>query len=133
MQTDQPGIINLSNGIFPTGDLDLDTLLNTYHFDSVKTYYSYPNFPWLTIFTKEEYNLIPVENEFEAIESVFIAEFSKVCIGDGNTITLIRNNSSATITFSIGSGDCPAGCIYHKYWEFKVMNGKATFIQTYEN
>ncbi len=133
VQTDDAGIINLAQGIIPTGDLDLDVLLNTYHFDSVKTAYSYPNFPWLTIFTKDEYNLLPVEKEFENIESVFIAEFNKGCIGDGNTITLIRENSKATITFSIGSGDCPAGCIYHKYWEFEVRNGKAKFIKTYEN
>lgn len=133
VQTDDPGIINLSQDSIPTGDLDLDALLATYHFDSVKTFYSYPNFPWLTIFTKDEYNLTPLEDEFEEIESVFIAEFGKGCVGDGNTITLIRNNSSATITFSIGSGDCPAGCIYHKYWEFEVTNGVATFVQSYEN
>lgn len=133
VQTENPGIVNLSNGIIPTGDTELDDILTTYHYDSVRTYYSYPNFPWLTIYTKDEYNMIPLEETFENIGSVLIAEFNKGCIGDGNTITLIRGNSTATITFSIGSGDCPAGCIYHKYWEFKVTNGVTEFIQTYEN
>lgn len=133
VQTDNPGIINLSNGIFPTGDTDLDNILTTYHFDSVRTAYSYPNFPWLSIFTKDKYNLIPLEETFENIGSILIAEFNKGCIGDGNTVTLNRDSSSATITFSIGSGDCPAGCIYYKYWEFEVINEKAKFIKTYEN
>ncbi|NLP57576.1 hypothetical protein [Lutibacter sp. B1] len=133
VETNKPEIENLSKGIIPTGKAKLDNLLTSYDFDSVRTSYSYPDFPWLTIYTKDEYNMIPIEREFEAIESVLIAEFSKGCVGDGNNISLTRSNSSATITFSIGSGDCPAGCIYHKYWEFKVSNGYAKFVRTYED
>lgn len=124
-------IKNLANGIFPTGESNLDNLLNSYGFDSVRTSYSYPRFPWLTIYTNDEFNMIPIEKEFMDIESIQIAEFNKGCIGDGNSIELTRFDNSATITFSIGRGDCLAGCIYHKYWEFKVSNGKAEFIKTY--
>lgn len=131
VKTELLEIQNLSNGIFQTGESSLDNLLSTYSFDSVKTSYSYPNFPWLTIYTKNEYNMIPIEKEFTDIKSIEIADFSKGCIGDGNNIALTRDNTSAIITFSIGSGDCPAGCIYHKYWEFEVKEGKAVFIRTY--
>lgn len=124
-------IKNLANMIMPTGESELDNLLNTYHFDSVRTAYSYPNFPWLTIYTEDEYNILPIESEFNNLRSVLMTDFSKGCVGDGNTITLSRNDQSATITFSIGKGDCPAGCTYHKYWEFEVINGKANFIRTY--
>jgi hypothetical protein len=48
-------------------------------------------------------------------------------------ITLSRDGDSATITFSIGRGDCPAGCIYHKYWEFRVLNDYAEFVKTFED
>ena len=133
VKTDLLEIENLSNGVIPTGETYMDNILNTYNFDSVKTFYSYPDFPWLTIYTQDEYNLIPIEKEFDDLESVLIADFNKACIGDGNTISLIRDNSSATITFSIGQGDCPAGCIYHKYWEFEVSNGVAKFVKAYEN
>ncbi len=124
-------IKNLANNKFPTGETELDNILNTYNFDSVKTSYSYPRFPWLTIYTDDEYNMIPIEKEFSDIESIQIAEFSKGCVGDGNSIELSRGDDSATIIFSIGSGDCPAGCIYHKYWEFSVSNGIAEFVKTY--
>ena len=131
VNTELTEIQNLADNVIPTGETSLDNILNTYNFDSVKTSYSYPNFPWLTIYTSDEYNMIPIEKEFANIESVLIAEFNRGCGGDGNTITLTRDDNSAIITFSIGRGDCPAGCIYHKYWEFKVSNGIAKFTRTY--
>lgn len=133
VQIDQPEIENLSNGIFPTGETELDNILSTYGFDSVRTSYSYPDFPWLTVYTKKEHNMIPLEIEFGALDNILIAEFNKGCVGDGSSISLLRDNSSATIIFSVGSGDCPSGCINHKYWEFKVTNGFAYFVRTYEN
>ena len=131
VNTASPEIENLSNNVFPTGESSLDNILNAYGFDSVKTSHYYPDFPWLTVYTQDEYNMIPIEDEFAAIESIQTAEFNKGCAGDGNNITLTRNDHSAIITFSIGTGDCPAGCLYHKYWEFQVSNGMAKFIRTY--
>lgn len=133
VDTSLPEIQNLSNNIIPTGEANLDAILNNYNFDSVKTFYSYPDFNWLSIFTKDEYNLLAVENEFENLQSISIAEVGGGCVGDGNQITIERNESSAIIVFSIGWGDCPAGCIHHRYWEFKVENGQAEFIETYNN
>jgi len=124
-------IINLVEGITPTRNPNLDNLLNIYSFDSVRTSYSYPRFPWLTIYTKNEFNMIPIEQELMNVESVEVAEFNKGCIGDGSTIELIRSETFVTVTFSIGSGGCPAGCINREHWEFKVSNGIAEFIRTY--
>jgi len=126
-------IQNLSDEIFPTGKSELDELLNFYGFDSVRLSYSYPRFPWMTIYTDKEFNMIPVENELEELSSIEIAEFSKGCIGDGNNITLERFEDYAIISFSIGSGDCPAGCIKRRYWEFRVANGRARLMRSYEN
>ena len=125
-------IQNLANGIFPTGDPALDHILSTYEFDSVSRFSSYPNFAWLSIYTQNEYNLIPAEREFAGLASIQVAEFNKGCIGDGDNITLARYADFDIIIFSIGRGDCPAGCIYHRYWEFKVANGTAEFIRSYE-
>ena len=131
VNTELSSIQNLSQGIIPTGDKELDKVLVAYEFDSVSTFYGYPSFSWLTVFTKKEYNMIPIEEEFNQLESVLIAEFGKGCIGDGNNIKLIREESSDTIIFSIGRGDCPAGCTYRRYWEFKVSNGVAKFVKAY--
>jgi len=133
VQTDSQEIENMVNGIIPTGNSQLDNILTTYHFDSVRTVYSYPSFPWLTIYTPDEYNMIPIEKGFNEISSIILAEMNNGCIGDGNNISLDRNGDSAIITFSIGSGDCPAGCIYHRYWEFKIVSDYAVFIRAYDN
>lgn len=133
VQTSSSEIVNLVNGIIPTGNTELDNILQTYEFDSLSTSYSYPNFPWLTIYTSKEYNMIPIAEELNNIPSIVLAEMNNGCIGDGNNISLKRSGDYAIITFSIGSGDCPAGCIYHKYWEFKVVNDYAEFLREYEN
>ncbi len=131
VKTGLPEIQNLANGVIPTGNTNLDNILIKYQFDSVETSHNYPGYLRLTIYTDNKYNLIPIEKEFGNLPQVILAEFNKACIGDGANIELSRDNGSAIITFSTGSGDCQAGCIYHKYWEFKVVNDKAEFIRTY--
>lgn len=124
-------IQNLSKGIIPTGNADFDLLLAKYGFDSVKTSYSYPDFNWLIIQTKKSFNMLPVANEFKNTPGVLNSDFSRGCIGDGNSISLKRGVNSATIIFNIGSGDCPAGCIYKRFWEFLVDKSGAKFIRAY--
>jgi hypothetical protein len=134
VKTDQPEIINLAKGNIPTGNRQLDVLLSAYGFDSVKKFSSYPDFNWLTIYSKKEYNLIPIVEKLKGISSIIMTDMETgPCIGDGPTISINRFNDHADVTFSIGDGDCPAGCIYHKYWEFRVEDSKATFIKSYED
>jgi hypothetical protein len=133
VKTNLAGIQNLINGVIPTGNSDLDKLLAKYQFDSVQTKLNYPNAILLKIYSNSEYNLIPIEKEFGDLHQIIDAYFNTGCIGGRNQIDLLRNNDSATITFSVGSGDCQAGCIHRKYWEFNVVEGKAEFIRTYGN
>lgn len=126
VNTSAPEIINLARGIIPTGDLKLDELLITYKFDSIRLSYSYPGFPWISINTKESYNLIPIINACEKLSSVIIAENNGGCF-DGNNIVMTNEGEKATLDFSIGEGDCPAGCIYRKHWIFIIDNNIARF------
>jgi hypothetical protein len=134
VKTDQSEIRNLSSGVIPTGNQELDLLLSAYNFNSVKKSYSYPNVPWLTIYSTNEYNLIPIVQKFRQISSIILTDMEKgLCVGDGNTISMTRYKDYAQVVFSIGDGDCPAGCIYHKYWEFHVKENSAKFIKSYED
>lgn len=132
VDTEQGEIQNLAQNVIPTGESTLDNLLTTYGFNTVSTSNSYPQFPWLTVRTDEILNMIPLQKAFDDIESITFAEYEKGCGSwDPLDITLSRDDNSATITFSLGWGDCPSGCMQRKYWEFEVTNGTATFIRTY--
>jgi hypothetical protein len=129
VNTTAPEIISLVNGQIPTGDNALDNILTKYEFDSLRTAYSYPDFPWLSIYTKNSYNLTPIIKALEKIPSVILAENNGGCL-DGNDIHLERDLNIATISFSIGRGDCPAGCIYRRYWIFRIENNRVQYIET---
>ncbi|NWJ52354.1 MAG: hypothetical protein HXX14_15970 [Bacteroidetes bacterium] len=121
-----PEIIKLVNGTRPTGDPKLDGLLNTYQFDSIKKSYNYLKFPWISIYTKKSLNLVPIINSLKQLPYVPIAENNGGCF-DGNDIILKRDGTKIMIDFSIGEGDCPAGCTYRRHWIFSVENGIAKF------
>ncbi len=130
VNSESPEIIKLANGEIPTGNKQLDYLMETYEFDSVRTSYSYPQFAWLSVNTDNTYNLLPIINEFEKIPSIVLAENNGGCF-DGNNILLERGDDKTTIDFSIGRGNCPAGCIYRKHWIFGVENSLARLVKVY--
>ena len=119
-------IINLVRGTRPTGDPNLDELLNTYKFDSIKKSYDYPVFPWISIYTKKSLNLIPIINSLKQLPYVPKAENNGGCF-DGNDIILTRDGIKTMIDFSIGVGDCQAGCMYRRHWIFSVEYNIAKF------
>lgn len=125
-----PEIVNLIKGNIPTGNMNLDHILINYGFDSIETSYGYPKFPWLSVNTDHFYNLKPIIEAFEKLSSVTVAENNGGCF-DGNNITLERDNNQTTVSFSIGRGDCPAGCIYRRTWIFQAINNEATFLKSY--
>ncbi len=133
VETEAPEVINFIAGIIPTGNTTFDNILNSYEFELDNMGYNYPNTNWIGIKTSKEYNMLPVEEEIKSLISVIDTESNKLCIGDGNTITLERDANMARITFSVKWGDCFSGCIHAKFWEFIVANGKAHFIKAYEN
>ena len=132
VDTESAEIQNLSQNIIPTGESALDNLLTTYGFDTVRTSNSYPGFPWLSLGTDNALNMIPLVQAFNELEPINFVEFEKECGSwDPWSITLDRDDNLATITFGIGWGDCPSGCMQRKYWEFEVANEVARFIRTY--
>ena len=131
VNAEAPEIIKLANGEIPTGNQKLDYLLEIYEFDSVRTSYGYPQFSWISVNTEKTYNLLPIIKEFEKIPSIVLAENNGGCF-DGNNVKLEREKDKTTIDFSIGRGDCPAGCIYRKHWVFAVENGLARLVKVYD-
>jgi hypothetical protein len=127
-----PDIKNMISKIHPTGNQNLDYLLNTYSLDSVKKEHTYSAFTSLTLFTKKEFNMIPIANKFNENPSINLASIVNRCGGDGPTISLTRSSNSAILTFIDAWGDCPAGCGNAKYWEFKIVDGEPVSVKITE-
>lgn len=130
---DTPSIQNLSKGIVPTGDNKIDDILTTYPYEKITTLPDFPSFiPIIFVYFKYEYYIYPILYMFNNISGVNYAT-PNLPIGGGNNIKLVRNGNASTIEFSIGWGDCQAGCMYHRYWEFEVIDYKAQFIRSYND
>lgn len=115
----------------PTGNALLDSIVTAFKFNEVQTSYSYPDFNWLTIISDEQLNLFPIIKELRTLPFFHIVEFGGGAVGDGNDITMERSQGVIKLDFSIGWGDCPAGCIYRKHWVFEVdKNCNASFIKS---
>lgn len=132
VDTSYAHIQNLAAGKTNTGHQVLDNILTTCHFDSVKTTHAYPHYPAMTIYSDKLYNMLPITESLSQIPGITWAYCGGACGGDGNTITIDKQNNKAFITFSIGRGDCMSGCIYHRYWQFVVENNIAKFVKSWD-
>ena len=133
VDTTAPEIQNFIAGQ-PTGDSIFDQLIQQYQINTVRTALSYPSFNWLYVSTSVDLNLIPVAEEVEQLPYIYLAEYGGYAIGDGNNITYTEKNGITELDFSIGWGDCPAGCIYHKHWVFEVDEEcTASLVKVFED
>jgi|GEM_PF-2445454 len=65
-----------------------------------------------------------------SIEGIKLAEPDGVA-GDGNNIEWgSEGKNHMALKFSKGTGDCPSGCIYRKYWIFYWQDGNLTYTGT---
>jgi len=122
---------NLIDGV-PTGNAILDSIVQEFGFDEVKTAYSYPDFNWLSIKTEGSFNQIPIVEVLGQLPFFYYAGLGGF-VGDGNNIALTTQVDHVLFDFSIGLGDCPAGCIYRRHWIFSVnSNCEAEFLYSYD-
>lgn len=123
---------NWENKIIHTGVDQLDSLLSMY-FSEIERTYSPPtrDYFWVTFRTKDYYNRKKLCSLIEKIDQNNYAVPDAPGGGDGSTISATLDNKSLYMIYSIGWGDCPAGCISRHFWEFKVSRNKVEFIKDY--
>lgn len=75
--------------------------------------------PWGVLRSERPLNLAALGREFERVSGVRFAEPNGIA-GDGNDITAEADAGAWRLSFSVGFGDCPAGCISRHFWHFRV-------------
>jgi hypothetical protein len=126
---------NLSAGR-PTGNSRFDAILTAYGLDSFRTMLSSPGIKWIIARTATPHNMIQVAKELGTFPFIFQSTVDSYA-GDGDRIKLTYLESFAppspvALDFSIGRGDCPAGCTFRRHWIFQVTECNARFAGSYQ-
>lgn len=111
-----------------TGNPDVDGLVETYGLD-LERYRAREGGPDLAVLVSEDpLDIEALARRFLPVEGVVSAEPDGVA-GDGNDIRAAALGPGWRLEFSVGFGDCPAGCISRHIWTFRVDgDGAVTFL-----
>ncbi|MFT4986626.1 MAG: hypothetical protein ACI8U0_002272 [Flavobacteriales bacterium] len=111
-------IDELIAGSYPTSDATLNSIIDEYGMTMIGSNVFSSN-SFVQFETDENYNITPILNELLTVPEMLYADADGY-IGDGNDLTGALYEDHTFLTYSIGWGDCPAGCICNRYWDFKV-------------
>lgn len=128
----------LHNGVIPTGYQALDSIIEKYDLtiDTYNTWYNW--FSWHSVYFKSQvnYNIPALASAFEKLPDVYFSEPHSVA-GDGddiedNLIFIVGENYGYDLFYSVGWGDCPAGCTGGRTWWFKTYDDcSVQFVDVY--
>ena len=101
-----------------TGVSEIDELNRRFNVSEIRTFVSEGSYVF--VFAGPLY--IPaVAEHYERVAAVEFAMENRMT-GDGDNIVLARTSAGWTLDFSRGWMDCPAGCLYRRYWRFTFDN-----------
>ena len=109
-----------------TGNQAVDLLLREYDLQLLE-YNEYSHFESARLRSETPLNTLALSDQFDRIDGVKYADPGGL-IGDGNDIEAVLGNDFIELRYSVGFGDCPAGCINRHYWTFRVFaSGRVAF------
>lgn len=111
---------SLDNGIIPTGNFYIDSLIDA-HYLNLTNYYesSIHDYGIASFVSDSSYNIFALADAFLAAPFVLGSGLNAFAM-DGNDISCIINPDHVEVTYSHGWGDCMSGCIDKRFWVFKV-------------
>lgn len=125
-------VANLRQNIVPCGYAAIDNLFTRYYLKVTGSSIIFPPQGWnpfnCRINIKTDTNCFTNRlcDKFNAmyVQGGGVGNASpQSTFSDSYNITDSVNVNFTELTYSIGWGDCMAGCIYRRYWKFRVYNG----------
>jgi hypothetical protein len=115
------------DGFTITGNDSIDSLVSEYEFElSRKARYGFA-----VLITKIPLNMWALGKVFNKVAGVKSA-YPDGAIGSGNNIIASLYLNHKEYTFTIGWGDCPAGCINRRFWDYIVTSsGEVKYLGSY--
>jgi hypothetical protein len=109
----------LARGEIPTGEPAIDTLLARNSLSLGSVYVMHDGDVLVTLGPPEPVNIQALARLFRGIGGVRFAEPNS-SIGDANDIGGSTDASRVLLDYSVGYGDCPAGCIGRRFYHFAI-------------
>ena len=103
----------------PTGEPSVDTLLARYSLSLASVYVMHDGDVLITLGPPEALNIKALAALFRGIAGVRFAEPNNT-VGDSNDIAGSIEESRVLLDYSVGYGDCPAGCIGRRFYHFAI-------------
>ena len=103
----------------PTGEPTVDSLLARYALSVGSVYTMHDGDILITLGPPQPLNVQALALLFRGITGVRFSEPNGV-LGDGNNIAGSVSESRVLLDYSVGSGDCPAGCTGRRFYHFAV-------------
>jgi hypothetical protein len=110
---------HLIAGDVPTGNATVDDLLARYALTLGTVWHFRDGEALLTLTPDEPLNIAALAPLFSRVAGVRYAEPDGF-VGDGNNLEGSIPDSRVLLSYSVGSGDCPSGCINRRYYRFAV-------------
>jgi len=109
----------LARGEIPTGEPAIDTLLARHSLSLGSVLVMHDGDVLVTLGPPEPVNIEALARSFRGIAGVRFAE-PNGSIGDSKEIAGSTDASRVLLDYSVGYGDCPAGCIGRRFYHFAV-------------
>lgn len=119
----------LADSRMPDSTMEISQLMREYTVDSIEQVHSGRNGTIILIHLEDEWNMQAIVDEFHNEGYPFVN--TNMVMGDGSDIRWRKECGRKFLTFKLGSGDCPAGCIYEWYWEFEIKSSGAEFVRSW--
>ncbi len=108
------------DGMTLTGYAPVDDLIRRYDRKLEYNYeYKYIDNKDAELKSDSYWNMKAIADQFAEIDGINSAQ-PGVPIGDGNNICATVGDHYMELEYSLGLGDCPSGCTYRHYWNYRV-------------
>ena len=112
---------------------ELEAFMRKYDFHFIYLFMNIkPGENWYGMRTYRDYNFHALAKELRRLEVIkYVDYYGGIRMGDGSRYDFDFKGDTTICTISIGWGDCPAGCINRRFWEFTIFNDYVTHSRTY--
>lgn len=112
-----------------TGYEPVDVLVRGWDLEPVR-FHAWSTGPGAVLRSARPLNVAALAARFEEIEGIRSAR-PNGAVGDGNDIEAESESGGWRLDYSVGWGDCPAGCIHRHHWLFRVKtDGTVRFLES---